>query len=89
MGIETSPECETAQKEQAEVAQAERLQLEEDMLEIYELQDFADAQLFMTDDDGVVTQSGTVRAALVDCKFFHDLEPSIVRQIIFQQLAQP
>jgi hypothetical protein len=65
----------------------ERLQFGEDMLDIYELRDKADQKIVMRDDEGNITQSGTVRDALIDCKFFHHLEPHVVREIISESLS--
>lgn len=79
-----NPEQELSVVERKRLAEAR--QLEEDLLEIFEVQDIADEVMVLKNDDGNVTRSGTVRQAVVECTHFLELEPHVVRQIIHASL---
>ena len=65
---------------------AEQEQLGIDMLEICNLEEYADVPLTLKDSSGNITQSGTVKEALVFCEFFHDLEPHVARAMIIASI---
>ena len=62
-------------------------QFGDDMIEIYGLEDIAHRYVELKNDAGEVTQSGTVKEAIIFCEFFHDLDPELPRQIFNKVLG--